>query len=521
MNNLKFNLINLAASNLNCNDREVYLGSTLTLPWGYILKVIKIDSATKEAVIEILYYGNLVDTILMKYGDVWSLTDPNNPEMKLDCILKYVFESREINMAVFAVCFYTKQYSTLTMIADLPISVVDGQSYTVTGKLTKDKLNETLETPIINEKVYITESGSKISESLTDSDGVFSLTFIYHINNNYEIYYPGTIDVTAFYYTLNATIIPDSTHILTYTFEAVIPDAAITAFNTVSDPIKEINDILTEQGLIGNLIGWELKNVQLNKRQLIIHLRDTTLNSASLRHLNNINTLDVWLDTITTIIIAGVIGVVLGAIFAITLPLSLAVGLFAGTIVAIFCNWKAIFKSITGIEIGSSDDDSTNKDPDNNVNNNIPILDEDCKKKYDEHIANGENPKTCCLDYCDCLLNNGYVMIAGAKVYLYPDARIELRNLSEQLKENSKNECISKLEKDEITCDEAIVCIKERVSDAMISSTHIVETYYPPNDSYIPPWEKNKNGGILENILLYGGIALAGYIGYKIITAKK
>jgi len=519
MNNLKFNLANLAVSDLDCNDRQIFVGSTSTAPWGYVLKLISIDSAAKEAVIEILYYGDSVDIILMKYGDVWSLTDPNNSEGRYDHILKSVFEGGELNIAVFNVCTYTKQYTTLTMIADLPVSIVDGQSYTVTGRLTKDRLNEILETPITNEKVYITESGTKIVESLTNSDGMFSLTFTYHENNNYEIYYPGTVDVTAFYYILNATIIPGSTHTLTYTFETYIPDAAITAFNTISDPINEINKILTEQGLIGNLAGWELKNVQLNKKQVIIYLRDVSSLSSSLKYSTSINTLDVWLDIITTTIIAGVIGVILGIIFAVTFPFSLAVGLFVGTVVAILSNWKAVFRSITGIEIGEITKEPTTSDIDEDVNKHIETLDVNCKKTYDICIIT-EDIKTCCLTYCDCLLNNGYVTIAGTKAYLHPDAGIDLRALAEQLKNGAKNECIFKLEKDEISCDEAIECIKKRVSDAMISSTNIVYNYYPPNDPYIAPWEKDENGGLSElfgSVLFYGGLALAGYIGYKML----
>ncbi len=526
MNNTKFLLNNLAISNLSCNDATIYLGSTYTAPWGYIFKLDNVYSISKEAIVTLLYNGDFVETKLMKINDTFSLTDPSNSEGRFDIILKNVHTTKETKAAFVSGCTYIKQYSTLTMITDLPTSVVDGQSYTVSGRLTKDRLNETLETPITNEKVYIKESGTKIVETPTDSDGVFSLTFTYHINNNYEIYYPGTVDVNSITKMLNATTVPGSTHRMSITFNKELPDYAITAFNSISNPVESIIQKLNENGTINDITGWELKDVQINKKQIIVYLRDMNIQT-----LSNIKTLDVG-DIITKILAGAVvgasIGMIAGVIFPPAEPFTITAGVILGVLTAIFSQWKAVISFIVSIPgyikdaiFGTGEEEPTRGDVDEDVNKNKDLLDSNCKKTYDECISSDENTKTCCLNYCDCLYNNGYVTIAGTKVYLNPLAGADLRKLAEQLRSDAKNECINKLEKDEISCDDAIECIKTRVSNAMISSTEIIKTYYNLDDTYKPPWEKDDNKGIFGNLLFYGGLALAGYVGYKILTKPK
>jgi len=521
MNNLNFELNNLTVSNLSCDDVKIQTGHTFTALYGYVIKPISIDSAAKEAVVEILYYGDSIEFRLMKYNDIFTITNPDNSENKYDIILKSVYESGEIGISQFRWCTYTKQYSTLVMTLDLPSSVTDGQSYTVAGRLTKDRLNESLETLISNEKVYITESGTNIIETTTDSNGEFILTFTYHVNNSYEIYYPGTIDVTSNIKMLNATIAEGSTHVMKITFNEELPDYAITAFKTVSNPVESVIQILTNNGTITNLTGWQLKDIQLNKKQLIVYLKD--MNISNLSTIKFLNAEDVISKILAAAVAGAILGMILGAIFPPAEPFTFTAGLILGTLVGIFSQWKVVISLLVSLPgwvigqiFGTSDKDATSKEVNENAKEFLDVKLKECTDAYNSSSKDSD----ACILYAECMKNTYSNFQEYTQGYLFQKVSTSLTLNSKNLKGVIDTKCINKFKSGEISCDDLMSCVSNEGNNAILSGDSIIYNTYPKDDPYIAPWEKDNGGisGVLKNILLFGGIAVVGYIGYKAIS---
>ncbi len=523
MSNLKFKLSNLADTNLDCTDIQIQVGSTLTVPWeGYVLKVISVDSAAKECVVDILQYGNVVDTILMKIGDIWTLTNPDNPESKFDNKLMNVYEGREVSTAFFTGCFYTKQYSTLTMISDLPQSVVDGQSYTISGRLTQDRLDETLETPIPNEYVYITESGTKIVNTLTNSDGVFELTFTYHVGNSYDFYYPGRLDVNSITKMLNATTVPGSTHVMSITFNEELPNYAITAFNTISNPVESLIQKLNDNGTISDIAGWELKDIQINKKQLIVYLRD--MNVLSLSTIKTLSASDVISKILASAVVGAILGMIVGAIFPPAEPFTFTAGLILGALVGIFSQWKVIITllvSLPGYIIGSIFGTSDKKSTTGEVNENAKVFLNDKLKECSDAYNSSSKDSTACITYAECMKNTYANFQEYTQGYLFQKVSSSLTLNAKNLKSEIDTKCINKFKASEISCDDLITCTTNEGNSFISAGDSTIYNSYPEDDPYKPPWEEDDENGIFGNLLFYGGLALASYVGYKILTRPK
>jgi len=535
MNIPKFNLTSLEMSDLICNEPQISIGGTITTPFGYVFKLISINSAAKEAVVELFYLGDSVELRLMKYNDTFSLIDPSNSERKFDLTLKSVFEGGELNIANFSGCHYTKQYSNLVMTSDLPLSVVDGQSYTVAGILTKDKLNESLKTLITNEKVYLTESGTNVSVSTTNSNGEFELPFTYHENNNYEIYYPGTIDVTSNIKMLNATTAEGATHILAVTFNEELPDYAITAFNTVSNPVESVVQILTDKGTINDLIGWQLKDIQINKKQLIVYLKDTNTlhlsnqlklsNLSNLSNLSTIKTLNIW-DELTDIlayaVVGATLGMLLGAIFPLAEPFTFTAGLILGVLVGIFSKWDVIMRCLSSLPgcvsgiLGSFKNEPTTDEVNENAKEFLDVKLKECTDVYNSSPKDSDS----CILYSECMKNTYANFQEYTQGYLFQKVSTSLTLNAKNLKSAIDIKCINRFKAGEISCEDLISCTTTEGNDFISQGDTIIYQTYPKDDPYIAPWEKNGDNNLFGNLILYGGLALVGYIGYKAISKK-
>lgn len=513
LNNL--NIKNLSESDLQCNDITISEGGTFTakFEWGYVFKVTSIDTLIKQAYVSLLFNGNVIEDRLMQINDSFTITNPSNDEEKQSIKLTNVFYTTEKKACFFDFCSWTQQYSKIIPI-NFPTEVSDGTLYTFIGKLTKDKLNESLETPISNEKIYITENGSKISETTTDSDGIFNITFTYNYGFNYSISYYGTTDVYGFERILTLYEVPNATHMIQFTYPTNIPDSIITVFKSMSLPdiIANITNLINEKVLNP---GWEILDLKISNNQISLYVKQT----------GSINLVDfgtIFIGLLCAVImVAGtkILGPHGGLIFA---ALVLSFLLLASLKIYDFLSglWSDFFetKPTNGDVLKTLDDDGQ------------PEYLKICKEDYD--AADKSTPalaKEACLTYVNCLIEtySGTNKFTKGEIHAnsknYSNLVRELVTLADQFETDAKNECMYKFDQGQLTCDDALICVKNRGEILNTASNNVVYKYYPEGDTYVAPWEEdgdNDLGNTLKNILLVGGILTVGYFGLKAVTSK-
>lgn len=485
-------------------DIRIFVGSTLTAPWGYVWKVQDINLDTRVALVKLLLDGNEIDSKTMVIGDSSILTNPSNNIQHVGMFVTNVFIGKEIRTLIVSYCQWTQQTSTIDYIS-IPGSFKDGESHSIIGRLTKS-----ITGPIVGEKVYITENGTRISEAITGTDGLFTITFVFHKGFSYSILYPGTVAVNGVERSLAGYEVPGATHMIRYKYAVAIPDSITTIFRTIASPLTELVKFIP----VGAISGWEILDIKISSTQISVYAKQTGSVSA---------------ETFALVTIVAIVGMLVAELAELPIVGWATAALIVGFLLYVTYDVVCIETipqvcDFVGKIVGGGEKKPTPGDVNNNIDGpeGIGAFLGKCKKDYD--AADKSTPalaKDACLKYVQCQIDAYAGMIQYAKGYLFPKAMNDLSKIADQLKTNARNECIVALEQDKITCDQAITCAQQRGQDAMSSSSNTVYIYYPKDQPYTPPWEKEKEkpgaglGWIVTGALILGGV----FVVYKVVTS--